>query len=159
METKVTTSYTAGTTISLDTTSALMFLENLAITTIAQCREMKSKEHMGILKSESNIPHFDVLVDKYCDGIHGAVLSNMLRQNVQVLYAFVQDCVLNETVAGLYLMRRAPRGGEPTYKLITLALEEYMELSKGEFDMLGKRMPNDFPKYCEYNERFEEMFK
>lgn len=159
METKVTTSYTSGTTISLDTTSALMFLESLAITIIAQCREMKSKEHMGILNSESNIPHFDALVEKYCDGIHGAVLSNMLHQNVQVLYAFVQDCVLNETVAGLYLMRREPEGGEPTYKLITLALEEYMKLSEKEFNMLGKSMPNGFPKYCEYNDRFEEMFK
>lgn len=159
METKVTTSYTTGTMISLDTTSALMFLENLAITTIAQCREMKREEYKGFLRSESKMPHFNALIEKYCTGVHGAVLSNMLRQNVQVLYAFVQDCVLNETVAGLYLMRRAPRGGEPTYKLITLALEEYMELSKGEFDMLGKRMPNDFPKYCEYNERFEEMFK
>lgn len=159
METKVTTSYTTGTTIRLDTTSALMFLENLAITTIAQCREMKSKEHMGILKSEMNIPHFDTLVEKYCDGIHGAVLSNMLHQNVQTLYAFVQDCVLNETVAGLYLMRRAPKGGEPTYKLIILALEEYMKLSEEEFNMLGKNMPHDFPKYCEYNDRFEEMFK
>lgn len=159
METKVTTSYTTGTTINLDATSALMFFENLAITTIAQCREMVSTEHLGILKSETNMPHFDVLVEKYCDGIHGAVLSNMLTQNVRVLYEFVQDCVLNETVAGLYLMRRTPEGGEPAYKLITLALEEYMELTEKEFGMLGKKMPNDFPDYCKHNKRFEEMFE
>lgn len=159
METKVTTSYTVGTTISLGAISALTFLENLAISTIAQCREMVSREHMGILESETKIPHFDDLIEKYCDGIHGAVLSNMLHQNVEVLYAFVQDVVLNETVAGLYLMHRTPKGREPVYKLITLALEEYMKLSEKEFDMLGKRIPNDFPKYCKYNERFEEMFK
>lgn len=159
METKVTTSYTTGTTISLDATSALTFFENLAITTIMQCREMKSEEYKGFLRSESKMPHFDALIKKYCAGVHGAVVSNMLHQNASVLYAFVQDCVLNETVAGLYLMRTVTNEGEAAYKLITLALKECEKLFETQFDILGKKMPSDFPKYCEYNERFEEMFK
>lgn len=83
----------------------------------------------------------------------------MLLQNVKILYAFVQDCVLNETVAGLYLMRQAPKNGKPTYKLITLALKEYAELAKREFALLGKSVPHNFQQYCEYNDRFEKMFE
>lgn len=159
MDTNVTTSYTTGTTINLGACEASNFLKGLAISTISQCREMESVEDMGILKSKTKLPHYDSLVEKYCDGIHGAVLSSMLLQNVKILYAFVQDCVLNGTVNGLYLMRRAPRNGEPTYKLITIALAEYMKLSEKEFSMLGKEIPHDFPKYCEYNEQFEKMFE
>ena len=46
-DTHVTTSYANGTIISMDAVSTKMFLENIAITTIAQCREMVSKKKNG----------------------------------------------------------------------------------------------------------------
>lgn len=159
METNVTTSYTTGTTINLCACDAIPFFENLAITTIAQCSEMESVEDVGILKSSTRLPHYDNLIEDYCSGVHGAVLSNMLLQNVKILYAFVQDCVLNGTVRGLYLMREKPQNGYPVYKLITLALREYAQLSEKEFLMLGKKVPYNFPEYCQYNEQFEKMFE
>ena len=103
-DTHVTTSYANGTIISMDAVSTKMFLENIAITTIAQCREMVSKKRMGVLESTTKLPYYDELIEEYCAGVHGAVLSNMLCQNVQILYRFIQDCVLNDTSRGLYLL-------------------------------------------------------
>ena len=155
--TNVTTSYANGTIISMDAVSTKMFLENLAMTIIVQCREMKSKEKMGILESKTNLPYYDELIDEYCAGNHGAVLSNMLCQNVQILYRFIQDCVLNDTVRGLYLLYEKPRNGEPTWKMLLLALDEYMAFVKKEYEILGRKIPHDFPKYNEYNKQFEEL--
>lgn len=156
-DTHVTTSYASGTFINMDSVSTKMFLENLAITIIVQCREMICKERMGILESTTKLPYYDELVEKYCSGVHGAVLSNMLCQNVQILYSFVQDCVLNDTSRGLYLLYDKPRNGEPTWKLLLLALDEYMDFVKREHDILGRKIPYDFPKYNEYNKQFEEL--
>lgn len=155
--TNVTTSYCNGTTINMDAVSAKFFLENLAITTIAQCREMISKERLGTLESTTNLPHYDELVTKYCSGVHGAVLSNMLAQNVHILYNFIRDCVLNETVRGLYLLHDKSKHGEPSWKLITLAIDEYVKFIKEEYRILGKAVPRDIPKYDEFNEEFEKL--
>lgn len=156
-DTHVTTSYANGTIISMDAVSTKIFLENIAITTIAQCREMTSKERMGVLESTTKLPYYDELIEEYCAGVHGAVLSNMLCQNVQILYRFVQDCVLNDTSRGLYLLYEKPRNGEPVWKLLLLALDEYMDLVKREYEILGKKIPYDLPKYNEYNKQFEEL--
>ena len=155
--THVTTSYANGTSISMNAVSTKMFLENIAITIIAQCREMISKENMGILENTTKLPYYDELIEEYCAGIHGAVLSNMLCQNVQILYCFVQDCVLNDTSRGLYLLYDSPRNGKPTWELLLLALDEYMDLVKREYEILGRKIPYDFPKYNEYNKQFEEL--
>lgn len=156
-DTHVTTSYANGTIISMDAVSTKMFLESIAIATIVQCKEMVSKKNMGILESTTKLPYYDELINEYCDGVHGAVLSNMLCQNVQILYRFVQDCVLNDTVRGLYLLQNKPKNGEPTWKLILLALDEYMDLVKREYEILEKEIPYNFPKYNEYNKQFEEL--
>lgn len=158
-DTHVTTSYANGTIISMDAVSVKAFLENLAITTIAQCREMINKKNMGILESTTKLPYYDELINEYCAGVHGAVLSNMLCQNVQILYRFVQDCVLNDTARGLYLLRDKPRNGEPTWKLLLLALDEYMDLVQREHDILGENIPYNFPKYNEYNKKFTELME
>lgn len=155
--TNVTTSYCNGTTINMDAVSTKFFLENLAITTIAQCREMISKERLGILESTTNLPHYDDLVTKYCSGVHGAVLSNMLAQNVYILYNFVRDCVLNETVRGLYLLHDESKYGEPSWKLITLAIDEYVKFIEKEYKILGRAIPRDTPKCDEFNEEFEKL--
>ena len=36
-----------------------------------------------ILKSKTKIPYYDALIDDYCAGVHGAVLNNMLPENVK----------------------------------------------------------------------------
>lgn len=156
-DTHVTTSYANGTIISMDAVSTKMFLENIAITIIAQCREMVSKERMGVLESTTKLPYYDELIEEYCVGVHGAVLSNMLCQNVQILYRFVQDCVLNNTSRGLYLLYDSPRNGKPVWKLLLLALDEYMDFVKRKYDILGEKVPYNMPKYNEYNKQFEEL--
>lgn len=143
--------------INMDAVSTKYFLENLAITTIAQCREMISKERLGILESTTNLPHYDDLITKYCSGVHGAVLSNMLAQNVHILYNFVKDCVLNKNVRGLYLLCDKSKHGEPTWKLITLAIYEYVKFIEKEYKILGRAIPRDTPKYDEFNEEFEKL--
>lgn len=156
-KTKVTTSVCNGTTINMDAISTKYFLENLAMTTIAQCREMVSKENLGILESTTNLPHYDDLVTNYCSGVHGAILANMLAQNVHILYNFVKDCVLNENVRSLYLLCDKSKNGEPTWKLITLAIDEYVKFIEKEYKILGRAIPRDIPKYDEFNEEFEKL--
>lgn len=156
-DTHVTTSYANGTMIQLDAVSMKFFLQNIAITTIAQCKEMVQKERMGVLESTTKLPYYDELIEEYCTGVHGAVLSNMLCQNVQILYRFVEDCVLNGTVRGLYLLYESPRNGKPTWELILLALSEYMDFVKKEYEILGRKIPYDAIKYDEYNEKFKEL--
>ena len=38
-----------------------------------------------------------------------------------------------------------------------LALDEYMDLVKREYEILERKIPYDFPKYNEYNKQFEEL--
>ena len=112
---------------------------------------------MGVLESTTKLPYYDELIEEYCAGVHGSVLSNMLCQNVQILYRFIQDCVLNDTSRGLYLLYEKSRNGEPVWKLLLLALDEYMDLVKREYEILERKIPYDFPKYNEYNKQFEEL--
>lgn len=153
-DTNVTTSFTNGTIISMDALATKFFLQNLAITTIVECLEMKSKENGGTLENCTYLQHYDDLVDYYCPGTHGAVLTNMLDQNAKILYRFVEDCVLNNTIRGLYLLHEKTKYGEPCWKLITLALDKYMNFLKKEYEMLGKRIPDTIPNYTAYNEKF-----
>ena len=155
--TSLMTIYGDGTFIMMDHVAMKMFLENLAITTIVQCREMIRKENMGIIELTTKLPYYDDLVDKYCSGVHGAVLENMLCQNANILYSFVQDCVLNNTVRGLYLLQDTSRTGKRMYELILMALDEYTNYIKKNYDMLNRAVPSDVKKYNEYNKRFEEL--
>lgn len=156
-ETNVTTSFVNGTIIAMDAIDTKYFLQNIAITTIVQCREMVSVENMGALESTTKLPYYDDFINKYCSGNHGAILSNMLLQNVKILYRFVQDCVINDTTRGLYLLYENLRNGEPTWRLITLALDEYMDFVKKRYETLGESVPHNHPKYNEYNEQFEKL--
>lgn len=153
----VATTYANGTTISMDACSAKFFLTGLAVSVIAQCREMVSIESSGILVSTTNLPHYDALVDEYCSGVHGAVLFQMIQKNVQVIYKFVQDSVLNMTNAGLYLWFDKTTDGTPAWKLLTAALDEFMKLVEKRYEILGKKVPHDTIKYNIYNKEFEEL--
>lgn len=154
-ETKVTTSYCNGTIISMEAVPTMCFLENIAITTIVQCREMISKEKLGVLERTTGLPYYDDLVTEYCPGLHGVVLANMLAQNVYILYNFVRDCVLNETVSGLHLFRNKSKNKKPVWKLITLAIDEYVKFIEREYKIRGEETP--IPAYDEYNKEFEKL--
>lgn len=157
-DTRSMTTYGNGTMIQMSACDAKNFLLNLAITTISQCKNVVfNKDKFEMLETTIDLPEYDRLIDEYCDGVHGAVLWCMITQNVKILYAFVQDCVLNESVAGLFLLReRNDWGGEP-WNLITGALDEYVELVNRQYEFLGEKRPTDMKKYNEYNNRFREL--
>ena len=135
-ETHVTSSYTTGLTINLGAIGMKDLLGSLAINIIVQCKQMKTVKARNILESTMDIPLYDELINEYFCGVHGAVLSNMLASNVNILFKFMQDCVLNKTVEGLYLIcERRTRGNKAIYELIPYALECYM-------DLLKKRLSN-----------------
>ena len=153
----VTTSYANGNMIQMDTVSMKSFFENIAITIIAQCKEIVLKECMRVLESTIKLPYYDELIEEYCSGMHGVVLSNMLCQNVQILHRFVEDCVLNESVRGLYLLYDKPRNGKPTWKFVLLVLSEHMEFVKKEYELFGRKIPHGAIKYDKYNNQFEKL--
>ena len=153
----VSTTFTNGTDIRLDVVPAKYMIESIAMNVIIQSRLMVDIEDAGNIKSKTKIPYYDALIDDYCAGVHGAVLNNMLPENVKVLYYFVQDCVLNESANGLYLLKEKSKKGEPEWKLIILALDEYMDCMKQKYALLGKEIPDNLVKYNEYNEKFEKL--
>ena len=156
-KTSVTTSFVSGMTINMDLVAMKMFLEGLATTIIVQSREMNCTDNKDSVINNINLPHYNDLIEEYCDGFSSAILTNMLNQNVQILYSFVEDCVLNETVKGLYLLKAKTKTGKYTWELITLALDEYMEFVKREFKTVGKNIPYNFPQYNKYNEDFATL--
>lgn len=156
-KTHVTTSYVNGTTINMDAISTKDFLTNLAISTIALCREEEYRKNGCIFETTAELPHYDNLIDDYCDGVHGAVISNMLIQNIQIIYRFIQDCVLNETNRGLYLMQHISRTGTPFWKILILAINEYKKLVERRLALFNENIdPEKFP-YDRYNEQFEKL--
>lgn len=155
----VATTYANGTTISMDGCSTKFFLIGLAVSIIAQCREMVSIESSGTLVSTTNLPHYDTLVDEFCSGVHGAVLFQMIKKNVQIIYRFVQDSVLNKTNAGLYMWFDETTDGTPVWKLLTAALDEFMKFVEKRYEILGEKVPRDMVIYNEYNERFEKLMQ
>ena len=155
--THVTTSYVNGTTINMDAISTKNFFTSLAISTIALCREIEYRKTNCMLETTAELPHYDNLVDNYCDGVHGAVIANMLNQNVQIIYRFIQDCVLNETNRGLYLMQHTSKNAIPFWQILILAINEYKNLLNKKTALFNDELsPDKFP-YDRYNERFEEL--
>lgn len=155
--TSVVTSYVNGTTINMDAISTKYFIMNLAISTIALCKECKYSKEDYCLELTAQIPHYDSLIEQYCDGIHGAVISNMLTQNIQIIYRFIQDCVLNETNRGLYLMQRVSRRDIPFWKILILAINEYKKLVERKLDLFNECIDSEKFPYDRYNEQFEEL--
>lgn len=155
--THVTTSYVNGTTINMDAISTKNFFTSLAISTIALCREIEYRKTNCMLEITAELPHYDNLVDNYCDGVHGAVIANMLNQNVQIIYRFIQDCVLNETNKGLYLMQHISRTGTPFWEILILAINEYKNLVKRRLSLFNEDINSEKFPYDRYNEQFEEL--
>lgn len=155
--THVTTSYVNGTTINMDAISTKNFLTSLAISTIALCREVEYRKTNYEIETTVDMPHYDNLIDNYCDGVHGAVISNMLAQNIQIIYRFIQDCVLNETNRGLYLMQHISRTGTPFWEILILAINEYKNLVKRKLSLFNEDINSEKFPYDRYNEQFDEL--
>ena len=155
--TKVLTSYANGTVIMTDAVATKNLLTSLAISTIAMCKEENPVTDSLLSERNTNLPHYDALIDKYCDGFHGAVLRCMLIQNVEIIYNFIVDCVLNETTRGLYLMHHVSKYNIPYWKLLILAIEEYKLLIKRDCKSKNVEFKESDFKYDKYNDDFEAM--
>lgn len=160
-QTKVGTTFTTGTTINLGPIATKMFLLNTAITVIVQSKAMKCEYGEYDTKEVTlDLPEYDQFVEDYCRGIHAAFTTGMVEQYVQILYRFVQDCVLNKSVAGLYLLNDKTRHGCKFYELITKALDVYMEEVEDQYYIFGEEDKfKKLPKYNEYNKEFLALFE
>lgn len=156
-ETKVVTSYTNGTNINLNTIPASNFLTSIAISTIVMCKTMKLTRNNTTLEWASDIPYYDDLVDKYCEGVHGAVLSNLLRQNVCIIYRFMEDCVLNDTNKGLYLLMHVSRDGTPLWRILIDAIKAYRTFIESEYELMDDKLLSDDFIYDKYIDDFEKL--
>lgn len=151
-DTFVTTSAISGTTINMEPVAMKFFLTNLAISTIAQIREIRSDDEYHL---EINLPHYNELVEEYCNGVPSATLAGMLEQNIDILYQFVRDCVENDTKKGLYLLIDISRQGNPFWKIILQALDEYTEFVKNEAIKSGRT----YIRYNGLNDKFQKLME
>ena len=151
-DTSVSTSVITGTTINMEAVSTKTFLTNLAMTSIAQIREMEIDDNGNMT---TKLPHYNELVDDYCRCIPSALLFGMLEQNIEILYQFVRDCVENDTKRGLYLFFYRSNHGNPFWKLILQALDEYTEFVKTVAIIHGRT----FIRYNALNEKFQNLME
>ncbi len=157
-DTKVVTSYAHGTMIQMDTNDALNFLVGLSITVINTVRDtIEEKNEIGDMVTKSCDHDVMHLIEYYNSGIPGAVYSNILQTNADILLKFVQDVVLNETTRGLYLFYHTSnsRKGAAPYDLVVKALEDvhqyYMVYGNDNY----KR--NNSKYFNRYNDEFMEL--
>ena len=145
--------------IEMDAIDTKMFLVGIATSIIIHCRETSIKEKNGVLEHESNLPHYDRLIDTYCDGVRGAVMANSLYQNVSIIYSLIKECVDNKSRQGLYLMTSQTSNSEPMWRILCLALDEYVNCRKRQFEILNEKVPNAILELNSYNEKFEKLMK
>lgn len=157
-DTKVVTSYAHGTMIQMDANDALNFLVGLSITVINTVRgTIEEKNEIGDMVTKSCDHDVMHLIEYYNSGIPGAVYSNILQTNADILLKFVQDVVLNETTRGLYLFYHTSnsRKGAAPYDLVVKALEDvhqyYMVYGNDNY----KR--NNSKYFNRYNDEFMEL--
>lgn len=136
-----------------------MFFISIATSIIIHCRETLTEEDFGILVHTSNIPHYDKLIDNYCDGVHGAIMANSLHQNVAIIHSFVRECVRSKSREGLFLMTRQASNIEPMWKILCLALDEYVDFQKRQYGIIHKEVPSDILNINSYNEEFEKLME
>lgn len=143
--------------VEMDAIDTKMFLISIATSIIIHCRETLTKENYGVLEHKSNLPHYDRLIDTYCDGVHGAVMANSLYQNVSIIYSLVKECVDNKSRQGLYLMTSRTSNSEPVWRILCLALDEYVNCRKRQLEILNEKIPNVILELNSYNEKFEKL--
>lgn len=147
-----------GMSIAMDSVEMKYFLESIAISTIALCKDMEFVKvgEPNILVSSSGSAKYDKLVEDYCSGNHLLLLNS----NVTILYNFVQNCVLNEQVKGLILLTEFSNRTYklPVFKLITTALDDYMDLIKRKYAVM-ETVPTDIIPYNKYNKDFIKLME
>lgn len=156
-DTKVTTSYANGTTITLDANDALHFIVGLSIAVINTVRDAYEEENEIGNKVTKSCDH-DVmhLIHYYNAGVPEAIYNNILQTNADILLKFVQDVVLNDAARGLYLFYHMSRkNGAAPYDLVVKALEDvhqyYMVYGNDHY----RRNENSY--YNRYNNRFLQL--
>ena len=155
-EINVATTFATGTTIHMDAVETLNFIELTAITVIRMSDEIENNYNSDMHIFESKCPSIDAWIESYTSGVHGAILINMYCNYVDILHRFVQDIVLNESVRGLYLMRRENKLNFTVGDLICLALEIAQLFSERRAEIAGVRCTTNF---TDYNKQFNEMMK
>lgn len=153
-DTFVTTSYTTGMTINMDTIAMKMFLTSIATSLITQSREVKFIKIETFTDVDTNLPHYMDIINKYCAGVPSAHLISAMQQNAEILFQFVRDCVENNTRRGLYLLVDISRDGIPYWRLILQALDEYSAFCEKLANMRDMKYT---PYYNKYNTAFEKL--
>ena len=156
----VTTSFANGTYINLDANDTLNFIIGLSITVITTVRDtIEEKNTMGKMVSVSCDHDVMHLIEYFNSGVPEAIYSNVLQTNASILFAFVEDIVLNESVRGLYLFYhvKKQKNNVSPFDLIVKALEDvhqyYMVYGTDEY------RNNHQKHFNRYNEKFLELTK
>ena len=155
----VSTNITVGMSINMEEDSIKKFLTNLSVSVISQCRSITayrciSKHGIG-LKIISNIPYYDSLINTYCDDDLSDTILSMIRQNVSIIYEFVQDCVENGINNKLDFLYEKSKYGKPFWCLILEALDEYDTFCLTLAEKSGDSTYVSY--YNQYNDKFKKM--
>ena len=116
---------------------------------IRKLKQEKDEVYGNVIKLE----YFDNIANVYDDAVKPAQLFNLLYTKANILYKLVEDCVLNESIKGLYLFfHNKSLDGKPSVKIITDALKIYNEKMK---EFIGDDFKKDFTKY---NDDFIKLY-
>lgn len=159
-DSKVMTSYQNGTMIQLDANDAVNFLVGLSISVINTVRDTIAEENkFGDMTKKSSDSDVMSMISYYNSGVPEAVYSCILQTNANILLAFVQDIVLNESTRGLYLFYHNTnhRTNAAPYELITKALEDVHQyfMKYGSKDYKNEKRCH----FNRYNEDFMNLVK
>lgn len=146
-----------GTVINMDTIAAKNMLIQTAITTLTLCKEVEITKESGRMECSTDSPTYEGLINHYCPGNRTDIILSLLQQNAELLYCFIEDCVTNNTVNGLYLLTEFSKCNVPAWKVIVDALDGYVTFVHRFYDILGKEAPNIAIKYNKYNKEFSEL--
>lgn len=154
----VVTSVTHGTSIHMDACCTLKTMRAIALSLLSFCDNARLRNQSGILLTEANNGKIDFYVERYCHGVHGAILNRSYEGFADILYNFVLDCVKNQSVNGLYLWYEKTLDGYAGYEIITHALEVYDEFITHQYEVMNEKRPHNSKNYAEFNDRFKELF-
>ena len=119
---------------------------------IYYCNKLK-QEKDEVYGNVIKLEYFDNIANIYDNAVKPAQLFNLLYTKASVFYKLVEDCVLNESIKGLYLFfHNRSLDGKPSIKIITDALKIYNEKMK---EFIGDDFKKDFTKY---NDDFIKLY-
>lgn len=160
-----TVSYVSGLTINMDACDMNGFILGLATNVILACENLDCQldSRLGnITVTKSKFETVERLIDEYTDGVHGAILMNSIGVQVDVLKSFMDSCVLNQSVRGLYLMckkNNAPLSKQKYYlfELIPKAVDTFQKILIKQCELVEKTPGKQTRELNEYNEAFLKL--